>query len=119
MRVAARRLPQRRASGTSARHWVNNRAQALALAAAEAAKRDLSANESVRIEVSDLVPEAEGVIEFTRVQFEKLCQSLFNRTFDTVAKVIKDAKLEPKDVDDVVLVGGSTRVPRIQAALSD
>merc|ERR1719387_1684843 len=86
---------------------------------AEAAKRDLSVNESVRIEISDLVPEAEGALDFTRAQFEKLCQVLFNRTFDTVAKVIKDAKLDPKDVDDVVLVGGSTRVPRIQAALSD
>ena len=61
------------------------------------------------------MPDAEGVLDLTRAQFEKLCQPLFNRTFDTVAKVIKDAKLEPKDVDDVVLVGGSTRVPRIQA----
>jgi L1 cell adhesion molecule like protein len=87
--------------------------------AAEAAKRDLSTNETVRIEVGDLVPDADGSIDVTRAQFEKLCKALFDRTFDTVARVIKDAKLEPKDVDDVVLVGGSTRVPRIQAALSD
>jgi L1 cell adhesion molecule like protein len=98
---------------------VDAKTKAKAKLAAETAKRDLSANETVRIEISDLVPDAEGAIDLSRAQFEKLCQHLFNRTFDTVARVIKDAKLEPKDVDDVVLVGGSTRVPRIQAALSD
>merc|ERR1712060_420254 len=54
-----------------------------------------------------------------RTQFEKLCAPFFTRTLDTVKNVLKDAKLQAHDIDDIVLVGGSTRVPCIQKMLTD
>merc|ERR1712060_50626 len=54
-----------------------------------------------------------------RTQFEKLCAPFFTRTLDTVKNVLKDAKLQAHDIDDIVLVGGSTRVPCIQKMLMD
>jgi len=87
--------------------------------AAEATKRELSSNERTPIEIGELVAGGDGVLEVTRAHFEKLCQPFFNRTLDTVKNVLKDAKIQPPDIDEVVLVGGSTRVPTIQKALVD
>ena len=54
------------------------------------------------------------VLELTRSKFEALNKPFFDRTIDTVKRVLKDAKLQPADIDDVVLVGGSTRIPIVQ-----
>lgn len=84
---------------------------------AENAKRELSMKERTEIEVSELVPDGEGVFEVTRSHFEIMCKQLFDRCFATVKHVLKDAKLDAREIDDVVLVGGSTRVPCIQQTL--
>merc|ERR1719291_915797 len=54
-----------------------------------------------------------------RAKFGSLNSKIFNRTIDTVKGVLKDAKLQPSEIDDIVLVGGSTRVPKIQELLSE
>lgn len=79
----------------------------------EKAKRALSAGVSAVVEVED------HTLELSRARFEALNKANFERTLDTVRKVMKDAKMEPSNVDDVVLVGGSTRIPRIQEMLSE
>jgi len=98
-------------------HPTDDKARAKAKRAAETAKRGLSSNDSVDIEMGDLVGGEDGVMNVTRVLFEKLCKHFFDRTLDTVKAVLKDAKLQPNDIDDIVLVGGSTRVPVIQSML--
>jgi len=55
----------------------------------------------------------------TRARFEELCADLFRSTLDPVEKALRDAKLDKKFIDEVVLVGGSTRIPKIQKLLQD
>merc|ERR1740130_813221 len=82
-------------------------------AAVERAKRALSSGNTVQVEVEDYA------LELTRAKFEVLNKAPFDRTLDTVKKVLKDAKITAQEVDDIVLVGGSTRIPRIQEMLSE
>merc|ERR1719183_2377930 len=86
-------------------------------AAAERAKRDLSNAQSAKVELS--IGGEEYSIDVARAKFESLNSKTFNRTLDTVKACLKDAKLEPSEIDDIVLVGGSTRVPKIQELLSE
>merc|ERR1711865_528705 len=86
---------------------------------AETAKRGLSSSDAVEIEVGQVVGGEEGVLKVTRADFEKICTPFFARCLETVKAVLKDAKIENTDIDDIVLVGGSTRVPLIQKQLSD
>jgi L1 cell adhesion molecule like protein len=55
----------------------------------------------------------------TRARFEELCQDLFRSTMDPVEKVLRDAKMDKSTVNEIVLVGGSTRIPKIQKLVSD
>src|SRR5581483_7225180 len=55
----------------------------------------------------------------TRAKFEELNSSQFSSTLEPVRKVLKDAKMEKKDIHEIVLVGGSTRIPKIQSLLQD
>merc|ERR1712061_911337 len=73
--------------------------------------RTLSSGVSAQVEVDDFC------MELTRAKFEALNKTNFERTLDTVKKVLKDAKLAAPEIDDIVLVGGSTRIPIIQDAL--
>jgi len=82
-------------------------------AAVERAKRALSSGNTVQVEVEDYA------LELTRAKFEVLNKAPFDRTLDTVKKVLKDAKITAQEVDYIVLVGGSTRIPRIQEMLSE
>eukprot|EP00932_Pfiesteria_piscicida_P021213 SRR837773.801.p2 GENE.SRR837773.801~~SRR837773.801.p2 ORF type:complete len:497 (+),score=247.62 SRR837773.801:90-1493(+) len=100
-------------------HEVGEKARAKAKRAAEATKRSLSSNEACDIELGEIVSGEDGTINVTRAHFEKLCKPFFDRTLDTVKAVLKDAKLQSSDIDDIVLVGGSTRVPCIQKSLQD
>eukprot|EP00747_Dinoflagellata_sp_TGD_P061435 gnl/TRDRNA2_/TRDRNA2_152516_c0_seq1.p1 gnl/TRDRNA2_/TRDRNA2_152516_c0~~gnl/TRDRNA2_/TRDRNA2_152516_c0_seq1.p1 ORF type:complete len:843 (-),score=227.79 gnl/TRDRNA2_/TRDRNA2_152516_c0_seq1:76-2604(-) len=86
-------------------------------AAAERAKREVSQQQSTKVEIA--VAGKEYSVDVTRAQFEALNMQLFDRTLETVKAVLKDAKLNPSDIDDIVLVGGSTRVPKIQELLSE
>lgn len=100
-------------------HSPDDKMRAKAKRAAETAKRALSSNDATQIEVGELVGGEEGTLQITRSQFEKLCEPFFKRTLDTVKAVLKDAKIEPKAVNEIVLVGGSTRVPIVQQNLMD
>jgi len=100
-------------------HTADEKVRAKAKRAAENAKRGLSSNDAVEVEVGEIIGGEDGVLSVTRAQFEKLCSPFFTRTLDTVKSVLKSAKLQAPDIDDIVLVGGSTRVPCIQQMLMD
>ena len=86
--------------------------------ACEAAKRTISNTDECDIEVDALIGAGEGFCAtLTRNEFDKLSFGLLKRCMDTVRQVLKDAKVARDDVTDVVLVGGSTRIPAIQNAL--
>jgi len=86
-------------------------------AAAERAKRDMSTAQTAKVEIS--VAGEEYSTDISRSKFESLNAKIFSRTLDTVKNVLKDAKLKPSEIDEIVLVGGSTRVPKIQELLSE
>ncbi len=86
--------------------------------AAEKAKKDLSGMTTAQISLPFLAQGEDGVINYesdlTRSKFEELNMDLFESTLEPVRKALKDAKLTAKDIDKVLLVGGSTRIPYIQ-----
>jgi len=86
-------------------------------AAAERAKREMSTAQSAKVELS--IAGEEYTLDVQRSKFESLNSAIFGRTLDTVKTVLKDAKLTPSEIDDIVLVGGSTRIPKIQEMLSE
>ncbi|KAK6337989.1 Heat shock protein ssb1 [Orbilia brochopaga] len=87
--------------------------------ACERAKRTLSSVASTTIEIDSLSSGEDFNTNITRARFEDLNATLFKSTIDPVAQVLKDANIEKSKVDEVVLVGGSTRIPKIQKLLSD
>lgn len=95
----------------------NNKALAKLKREAEKAKRALSSQMSTRIEIDSFVDGIDLSETLTRAKFEELNLDLFKKTLKPVEKVLKDSGLEKKDVDDIVLVGGSTRIPKIQQLL--
>ncbi len=91
--------------------------------AAEKAKKDLSGMKSAHISLPFISQGSDGPLhlelDLTRAKFEDLCHDLFESTREPVRKALKDAKLEAKDINQVVLVGGSTRIPYIQDLVKD
>src|SRR5690349_8381508 len=91
--------------------------------AAEKAKKDLSFQAQADINLPFITADASGpkhlTMTITRAQFEKLTDSLFERCRGPVLKALEDAKLKPSQIDEVVLVGGSTRMPRVQQIVKD
>lgn len=87
--------------------------------ACERAKRTLSATASTTVELDSLADGIDFNSTITRARFEELCLDLFKKTMEPVERVLKDAKMSKGQVDDIVLVGGSTRIPKIQKMLSD
>ena len=87
--------------------------------ACEKAKRTLSSSASAMIEIDALYDGKDFYSSITRARFEELCADLFRGCLDPVEKVLRDAKMDKSAVHDVVLVGGSTRIPKIQKLLSD
>ena len=82
--------------------------------ACERAKRQLSSATSTTIQIDALFANGDDFsTELTRAKFDKINEKPFNRCLDTVKRVLKDGKLAVKDVDDIVLVGGSS-IPRVQ-----
>merc|ERR1712242_410834 len=80
----------------------------------EKAKRALSASHQVRVEVESLFEGEDFSETLTRAKFEELNMDLFRSTMKPVQKVMEDADMQKKDVDEIVLVGGSTRIPKVQ-----
>lgn len=87
--------------------------------ACERSKRTLSSAAQTTIELDSLYEGIDFNTSITRARFEELCMDLFKKTLDTVEKVIVDAGVSKSEIDDVVLVGGTTRIPKIQQMLSD
>jgi heat shock protein 1/8 len=87
--------------------------------ACERAKRTLSSAASTSIEIDSLFEGIDFYTSLTRARFEELCQDLFRSTLDPVEKVLRDSKIDKANVHEIVLVGGSTRIPRIVKLVSD
>ncbi|MEG5036912.1 molecular chaperone DnaK [Microcoleus sp. AT3-D2] len=90
--------------------------------AAEKAKIELSNRESTSINLPFISSDEKGPkhleMELSKAQFEKLVAHLVQATIDPVTQALKDASLTPKDIDRIILVGGSTRIPAVQKAIS-
>ena len=87
--------------------------------ACESAKRTLSSSNVANIEIDSLYEGIDFASSITRAKFEMLCDSLFRKTMLPVEQVLRDSKLSKSDINEVVLVGGSTRIPKIQQLLTD
>lgn len=87
--------------------------------ACERAKRTLSSSAQTSIEIDSLFEGIDFYTSLTRARFEELCQDLFRSTLQPVERVLTDAKIDKSNVHDIVLVGGSTRIPRVQKLIAD
>nr|CBJ55211.1 putative heat shock protein 70 [Brissopsis lyrifera] len=87
--------------------------------AAERAKRTLSSSAQANLEVDSLFEGIDFYTSISRARFEELCSDLFRKCLDPVERAIVDAKVDKRQIDTVVLVGGSTRIPKIQKLLKE
>ncbi|EKX46256.1 heat shock protein 70 [Guillardia theta CCMP2712] len=87
--------------------------------ACERAKRTLSSAAQTTIEVDSCYDGIDFYTNITRAKFEELCADLFRATMDPVDRVLRDAKISKGQVNEIVLVGGSTRIPKVQSLLQD
>jgi len=97
----------------------NKRAIRRLRTACERAKRTLSASAQANIEIDSLFEGVDFYTSITRARFEEMCSDLFRGTLEPVEKALRDAKMDKSSIDDIVLVGGSTRIPKVQKLLSD
>lgn len=97
----------------------NNRAKRRLRTACEKAKRCLSSAAQTTVEVDSLFEGVDFYTSITRARFEELCIDLFRSTLEPVDKVLKDSKIDKSAIDEIVLVGGSTRIPKIQSLVSN
>lgn len=87
--------------------------------AAEKAKKTLSASTTTTIEVESLLDGVDYNTSLTRAKFEQLADKVFTRTLEPLDRLLKDAKMSKGDIHEIVLVGGTTRIPRVQELLSN
>jgi heat shock protein 1/8 len=97
----------------------NPRAMRRLRTACERAKRALSSTTQAAIEIDSLCDGIDFQTTIARARFEELCGDLFRGTLLPVERVLSDAKMDKRMVDEVVLVGGSTRIPKVQQLVSD
>ena len=97
----------------------NKRAVRRLRTACERAKRTLSSSTQASIEIDSLYEGVDFYTSITRARFEELNADLFRGTLDPVEKSLRDAKMDKGQIHDIVLVGGSTRIPKIQKLLQD
>ncbi|OAQ96840.1 hypothetical protein LLEC1_03877 [Akanthomyces lecanii] len=86
---------------------------------AEKAKRTLSSQMSTRIEIEAFFEGNDFSETLTRAKFEELNMDLFKKTIKPVEQVLKDANVKKSEIDDIVLVGGSTRIPKVQSLIEE
>jgi L1 cell adhesion molecule like protein len=86
---------------------------------AERAKRTLSGSTIATIEVDSVQDGVDLNITLTRAKYESFCADIFNKTLEPVERVLRDAKVSKAEVDEIVLVGGSTRIPKVQELLTN
>ena len=87
--------------------------------ACEQAKRTLSSSTIANIEIDSLYDGNDFMTTLSRAKFESLCSEIFMKSMAPVDQVLSDAKMNKSDVDEIVLVGGSTRIPKVQELLSE
>ncbi len=87
--------------------------------ASEKAKINLSSSTTTSIEVDSLIDGVDYTHNLTRAKFQQLADPIFKRTIDPINRLLNDAKMSKSDIDEIVLVGGTTRIPRVQELLSD
>lgn len=97
----------------------NKRALRRLRTACERAKRTLSSSTQASIEIDSLFEGTDFYTSITRARFEELNADLFRSTMEPVEKAIRDAKMDKASIHDIVLVGGSTRIPKVQKLLQD
>ncbi|XP_044063609.1 heat shock cognate 71 kDa protein-like [Siniperca chuatsi] len=97
----------------------NKRAVRRLRTACERAKRTLSSSTQASIEIDSLYEGTDFYTSITRARFEELNADLFRGTLEPVEKALRDAKMDKTQIHDIVLVGGSTRIPKIQKLLQD
>ncbi|XP_024872407.1 heat shock 70 kDa protein cognate 4-like, partial [Temnothorax curvispinosus] len=97
----------------------NKRALRRLRIACERAKRTLSSSTQASIEIDLLFEGIDFYTSITRARFEELCADMFRSTLEPVEKALRDAKMDKAQVHSIVLVGGSTRIPKIQKLLQD
>merc|ERR1712187_80802 len=85
----------------------------------ERVKRALSSQQQARLEIEDLAEGYDLSETLTRARFEELNNDLFKKTMGPVSRVMEDADLSKSEIDEIVLVGGSTRIPKVQQLLKD
>merc|ERR1712174_171441 len=98
---------------------INKRSLRRLRTACEKAKRTLSAAANANIEIDALFEGVDFYTSITRARFEEMCADLFRGTLEPVEKALRDAKLDKAQIHEIVLVGGSTRIPKIQKLLSE
>ena len=96
----------------------NMRAMRRLRSACERSKKSLSTSSSAKVELESLHEGIDFFSQITRARFESLCMNLFQECLTPVTKVLQDASVSKSQVDEIVLVGGSTRIPKIQELLS-
>ena len=87
--------------------------------ACERAKRTLSSSTQAQIEIDSLYDGIDFMTNFTRANFERICMPFFKRCVEPIEQLLRDAKLDKSNIDEIVLVGGSTRIPKIQQLVSE
>lgn len=87
--------------------------------ACERAKRTLSSSTEATLEIDSLYDGIDFHSKISRARFEELCAALFRKTLEPVEQALRDAKLDKRSIDEIVLVGGSTRIPKIQKLLKE
>ena len=97
----------------------NKRSMRRLKTACERAKRTLSSTTQASVEIDSFFEGIDLFTSITRARFEDLCGDLFQNTLKPVEKVIQDSKIDKRSVDEIVLVGGSTRIPKVQSLLQD
>jgi len=97
----------------------NNRALRRLRTACERAKRALSTASSASIDIDSLLDGIDFTAKMTRARFEEMNRDLFEKCLDPCKAVLKDADMTPAQVHEIVLVGGSTRIPKVQSLVSD
>ncbi len=96
----------------------NNRSLRRLKTACERAKRGLSSSNSASIELESLYEGIDFFTNISRARFESLCMNLFQKCMSPITRVLQDAGVSKNQVDEIVLVGGSTRIPKVQELLS-
>ena len=85
----------------------------------ERAKRTLSSQKTTKIEIESFYQGKDFSETLTRARFEEINDALFKKTLKPVEQTLKDAKLKKAEIDDIILIGGSTRIPKVQAMLEE